>query len=80
MANCGLCRECKYWEAASEFSEDGWGFCDMTHTKGQAEDANHAPSHPETKAKAVEEYYPGCLQTRSDFGCVQFERKRLGVD
>lgn len=78
MANCGLCRDCKYWEAASE--EDEWGFCDMTHTKSQVEDAGHAPNHPETKAKAIEEYYSGCLQTCPDFGCVQFEQKRLGVN
>lgn len=80
MASCGLCQDCKYWEGSSENSWDEWGFCDMTHTKGQIEDTDHIPWHPETKAKAVEEYYSGCLQTQSDFGCVQFERKRLEVD
>lgn len=82
MANCGLCQDCKYWEAASGFLEDGWGYCDMTETRGQSENArtDHVPRHPKTKAKAVEEYYSGCLQTCSDFGCVQFEQKRLGVD
>lgn len=80
MTNCGLCQDCKHWENASEFPENGWGFCDMTHTKGQIEDADHAPWHPETKAKATEEYCSGCLQTQPDFGCVQFERKQLGVD
>lgn len=78
--NCGLCRDCKHWENAADFSENVWGFCDMTHTKGQIEDADHAPWHAETKAKAIEEYYSGCLQTRSDFGCVQFEQKPAGVD
>lgn len=72
MANCGLCQDCKHWECAQE---DEWGFCDMTHTRGQIQDADHTPSHPETKAKAVQEYYSGCLQTQPDFGCVQFVRR-----
>ena len=66
--NCGLCRDCKWWEKETAVyeieSELGFGHC----LKAELD-------RRETKAMAMSQHDEPCLVTAPDFGCVQFEAK-----
>jgi hypothetical protein len=68
MAECGLCRNCKWWNTRG-FSPDG--ACQLTEHDG------HDPDNPATKAWAASYWTDngGYLITKPDFGCVQFSPK-----
>ena len=70
------CDRCRHWiglkeaECLKYMGEDGVGACALTRSEG------NEPLHPQTKAFVVEgDDFHGCLVTRPDFGCNQFEPK-----
>lgn len=70
-SNTGRCRTCKWWEQWGETERKWeWGSC------GIAETDSLKPLHKQTMAAAMDnEGHRAILQTRGDFGCVQWERR-----
>jgi len=71
----GLCSDCKWWRdydtpmTYSKFLMHGWKACMLTHTLGNAPEAN-----PNTWAIACDwEDYQAVLFTAPNFGCIQWE-------
>ena len=64
MAQCGLCKDCKWWSKEHYKSSADTGVCERDEEDGVG-------------YEAVDEYnYYDCfLRTHEDFGCIQFEPK-----
>lgn len=67
------CRDCRFWEQEDWQVTEGVGACLATQDGTRAFPSNPLPS---SKALAQgEDGWAAYLQTRPDFGCVQFEAK-----
>jgi hypothetical protein len=75
----GYCKDCKFWdehkpdEDEEEFFEErrrNWGFCRLGESRG---------GEPITEGTLVyasdSEMYIAHLETRPEFGCIQFQAK-----
>lgn len=66
----GLCKDCKFWNVASDLKDDNMCICDRANAK-QGE-----PEDPNTKAYADGvDGWSSWLKTAPDFGCIQFEAR-----
>jgi hypothetical protein len=65
-----LCKNCKHWDAGFGGHGPNWGTC-WKASEGFADD------NPMAVAEEVNSY-KAWLNTREDFGCVQFEAKDHG--
>ncbi len=71
MAECGHCKDCKWWDRENGWPTRRWeGECQLAATESDN------PLHGEALAVALDgESYIAKLQTAPDFGCVQWEAK-----
>lgn len=74
MTDIGKCRGCKWWAPILNRAvahEPGWGSCSLAD--GAAAFKALDAGTPTAKAIAVTgDYYGAELQTRHDYGCVQY--------
>ena len=69
--NCGLCRDCKWWEV---WATVPWGGCKRV----LANDSLAQPDPRTFESGMDHDNEETELSTQPDFGCVQFEVKTAG--
>ena len=71
MAECGHCKDCKWWEAYTSkwVRESGWGECCRVQESGQV------TLSPSTYENLRGDKLPVTMETKADSGCFQYEPK-----
>ena len=77
MANTmGNCRDCKHWDKGAPMG--GWGLCALGHSAfGVARYSEPQYSDSLAYAQGGGDHWGAWLNTKPDFGCVQWAAKKV---